>query len=128
MGNDEGCSWNEEVIHSVKLLSHWLSMDCVMRNTPTGLCYHLHKITPLYTQEILFQNLFSTQIIQYCLCIPSLVLSFSHQEKEHKWQWIKLISITDFRQLSQTWPLNLHTYFPAMPFPPPLSIFVHLPY
>lgn len=61
MGNDEGCSWNEEVIHPVKLLSYWLSMDCVMRNTPTGLCYHLHKITPLYTQEILFQNLFCTK-------------------------------------------------------------------
>lgn len=67
VGNDKGCSWNEKVVHSVKLLSHWLSMDCVMRNTPTGLCYHLHKATSLKTIELLFRNQISIQMNEYSI-------------------------------------------------------------
>lgn len=46
VGDEECGSGNEKVVHSVKLLSHGLGVDGVVRHIPTGQGYYLHRTHP----------------------------------------------------------------------------------
>lgn len=64
MCDNECRGGNEEIIHSVELLSHWLSMDGVMRHVPAGLRDHLDRTHFLELRDSTETTVNSTAILQ----------------------------------------------------------------